>query len=198
MTKPEDPRLAATRAHALDAALDILRQDGVLAVTHGAISAATGISRSTLYRHWPKLAQLRNDAFKRAASPAKVAPRTDGPLDADLKWLLSILLSALNDTPWGDVAPQVVAVAATDDDARAVINGFMSDRIASVQAVFDAANDRGELRDDAPSRQLIETAIAVPYFRKLIAGLPLDDEWLDTHVRMICDAAVAGRDKPGR
>lgn len=190
MTKPEDPRLAATRDLALDAALKILTQDGVLAVTHASIGAATGISRSTLYRHWPKLDQLRNDAFKRAARPPNVAPKTDGPLHADLKWLLGILQSALNDTPWGQVAPQVVAAAATDDGAQAVINGFMADRIANVEAVFDAARQRGELREDAPVRQLVEMAIAVPYFRKLIAGLPLDDEWLTAHVSLICDRAT--------
>ena len=186
---PEDPRLVATRTKALDAALDILRDRGVLAVTHASISAATGLSRSTLYRHWPKLAALRNDAFKRAARPPNVAPKSDGPLEADLAWLLGILLSALNETPWGQVAPQVVAAAATDDDARAVINDFMQDRIASVEAVFEAARERGELRDDAPVRRLVEMAIATPYFRKLIAGSPLDDEWLRGHVALICRLA---------
>ena len=32
-------------------------------------------------------------------------------------------------------------------------------------------------------------AIAVPYFRKLIAGLPLDEAWLKTHVDLICRLA---------
>ena len=196
MSKPTDPRLAATRTLALDAALDILRDDGVLAVTHASISAATGIARSTLYRHWPKLAALRNDAFKRAARPPSVAPRTDGPLQADLTWLLGILLSALNDTPWGQVAPQVVAAAATDSAARAVINDFMQDRIASVEAVFDAARTRGELRGDAPVRHLVEMAIATPYFRKLIAGAPLDETWLTNHVAVICRLAVKDPERP--
>ena len=190
MTKPEDPRLTATRTHALDVALKILTEEGVLDVTHASVSSATGISRSTLYRHWPKLDQLRNDAFKRAARPSSVRPRTDGPLQADLVWMLGILKSALNDTPWGQVAPQVVAAAATDREARAVIDGFMADRIANVEAVFEAARDRGELNPDIPIRQLVEMAIAVPYFRKLIAGLPLDDDWLEAHVALICRFAT--------
>lgn len=190
MNKPEDPRLTATRTLALDAALKILTEEGVLAVTHASVSSATGISRSTLYRHWPKLDQLRNDAFKRAARPPSVRPRTDGPLQADLVWMLGILKSALNDTPWGQVAPQVVAAAATDREARAVIDGFMADRIANVEAVFEAARDRGELKPDVPTRQLVEMAIAVPYFRKLIAGLPLDDNWLEAHVTLICRFAT--------
>ncbi len=195
MNKPEDPRLIATRKHALEAAQEILQEDGVLAVTHGSVSAKTGISRSTLYRHWPQIDQLRNDAFKRAASPDIVAPKTDGPLRADLAWLLGILMAALNETPWGQIAPQVIAAAATDHEARSVINGFMKDRMASVEAVFSAAEARGELSQAAPVSYLVQMAIAVPYFRKLIAGLPLDQRWLDSHVDMICRMADGTADR---
>ncbi len=190
MNKHEDPRLAATREHALEAALTLLKENGVLAVTHAAVSARTGISRSTLYRHWPKLEKLRNDAFLRAATSPVFAPRTNGPLRTDLTWILSNLLTALNETAWGHVAPQVIAAAATDEQARLVIVDFMRDRIGNVEAVFAAARERGEIGDDVPVRQLIEMAIAVPYFRKLIAGLPLNHEWLDTHVDILCRLAA--------
>ncbi len=190
MTRTEDPRLIATREHALDAALEILKDEGVLAVTHGSISNTTGISRSTLYRHWPKLEKLRNDAFLRAATSPNFAPETDGPLRADLARLMGNLVTALSETAWGQVAPQVIAAAATDQQARLVINDFMKARIASVEAVFAAAEERGELRDIAPVRQLVEMAIAVPYFRKYIAGLPLDRDWFDAHVDLICRLAT--------
>ncbi len=190
MKRSEDPRIVATRNLALDAAQNILQEEGVLAVTHGAVSKATGISRSTLYRHWPRLEAMRNDAFLRAATSPNIAPMTNGPLRADLAWMLGKLRTALNETAWGQVAPQVIAAAATDEQARAVIESFMKDRIASLEAVFRAARERGELREGAPERQLIEMAIAVPYFRKLIAGLPLDQEWLDAHVDLICRLAT--------
>ncbi len=185
MKLSEDPRIIATRNLALDAAQNILQEEGVLAVTHGAVSKATGISRSTLYRHWPRLEAMRNDAFLRAATSPNFAPMTNGPLRTDLGWMMGKLTTALNETPWGHVAPQVIAAAATDKQARAVIEGFMKDRIASLEDVFVAARARGELREGTPVRQLIEMAIAVPYFRKLIAGLPLDQEWLDSHVDLI-------------
>ncbi len=189
MSKPEDPRLTATRNQALDAAQNILRDEGVLAVTHASVSARTGISRSTLYRHWPEIGRMRNDAFKRAATPTSISPQTDGPLRADLTWLLGILMAALNETPWGQIAPQVIAAAATDQEARAVINDFMKERMAFTEAIFAAAEARGELSPDVPVGYLVQMAIAVPYFRKLIAGLPLDREWLETHVDLICRLA---------
>ena len=195
MTQLEDPRLTATRTLALDAALKILLEEGVLAVTHGSVSKATGISRSTLYRHWPKIAQLRNNAFKRAAIPPNIVPKINGPLRADLTSTMSALMSALNDTPWGQIAPQVIAAAATDEEARDVINDLMQERIAWVESIFAAAEARGELSPSAPVRGLVEMAIAVPYFRKFIAGLPLDQDWLDSHVDFICRMARDAADK---
>ena len=186
MKKIEDPRLAATRNVALDAALDILQEEGVLAVTHASVNKASGISRSTLYRHWPEIDRLRNDTFKRAATPSVIAPKTNGPLRADLAWILGILMDALNETPWGQIAPQVIAAAATDKEARTLINDLMEERIATVEGIFAAAHARGELRPDAPVRHLVEMVIAVPYFRKFIVGAPLDHNWLDSHVDLIC------------
>lgn len=191
MKKTEDPRLAATRNLALETALDILQVEGVLAVTHASVGKATGISRSTLYRHWPEINQLRNETFKRAATPLKTkpVPMTDGPLRTDLTWTLSALVTALNETPWGKIAPQLIAAAATDEEARALINDWMKERIASVEAIFAIAEARGELLPDQPVRHLVEMAIAVPYFRKLIVGAPLDKDWLDSHVDLICSLA---------
>lgn len=186
MNKLEDPRLVATRNQALDAALAILIEEGVLAVTHASVSRATGISRSTLYRHWQEIDRLRNDAFKRAATPSQITPKTNGPLRVDLAWTLGALMTALNETPWGQIAPQVIAAAATNEEIRLVINDLMKERVAHVEAIFAAAVARGELPPDRSVRQIVEMAIAVPYFRKLILGAALDQAWLDAHVEEIC------------
>ncbi|WP_200833250.1 TetR-like C-terminal domain-containing protein, partial [Ruegeria sp. AU67] len=63
------------------------------------------------------------------------------------------------------------------------------DRFASVEAVFAAAIDRGEIAADVPVDQLIELAVAAPYFRKLIRHEALNEEWLDKHVDLLCSIA---------
>ncbi|RLK07855.1 hypothetical protein CLV75_1518 [Ruegeria conchae] len=37
--------------------------------------------------------------------------------------------------------------------------------------------------------QLIELAVAAPYFRKLIRHEALDEDWLDQHVDLLCSIA---------
>lgn len=83
----------------------------------------------------------------------------------------------------------MIAAAATDTDARNVINELMRERIVWVESIFAAAEARGELKSDAPVRDLLEMAIAAPNFRKFIAGLPINQDWLESHVRFICRAA---------
>ena len=190
MNKMNDPRMEATRSDALGAALTLLQEKGALAVTHAAISAETGISRSTLYRHWPKLEDLRNAAIARAATGPNIAPRTNGPLRTDLTWILGHLMTALNETPWGRIAPQVIAAAATEAQTRALMSKWIDDRSGDVAAVFATAQARGELKDDAPIHHLVEMAIAIPYFRKFVAGRELSHDWLDSHVDLICSLAL--------
>jgi len=190
MERLPDPRLDATRSQALDAALTLLQEEGALAVTHAAISARTGISRSTLYRHWPKLCALRNAAFSRAATGPKDKPRTDGPLKTDLTWMIGRLVTALNETPWGRISPQVIAAAATDQQSRDLMNRWIEDRKGDVESVFTAARARGELSESTPVEHLVEIAIGVPYFRKLVAGLQLTPEWLEAHIDMICSMTM--------
>ncbi len=100
-------------------------------------------------------------------------------------------MTALNETPWGRIAPQVIAVAAIEDQARQMLSKWIEDRSETMKSVFDAAISRGEISEGARISQLIEMAIAVPYFRKLISNQPLDHEWLDNHVDLICQLAVA-------
>ena len=193
MNKVVDPRIDATRNLSLDAALSLLQEKGVLAVSHAAVSRETGISRSTLYRHWPQLEDLRSAAFARAAK-AEVDPRPiNGPLKDDLIWIIGHLMKVLNETAWGTVAPQIIGMAATEDQTREFLRTWMEDRSASVEAVFEAAKERGELGADAPIEKTIEMAIAIPYFRKLVAGRPLDQEWLESHIDAVC--SLAGQSK---
>lgn len=185
----EDPRITLTRERALAASQEILLENGVLALNHGAVSSATGISRSTLYRHWSNVKALRDATFRRIATPQSIAPKTDGPLRADLLWLLGILVDALNETPWGSVAPQVIAASTVDDEAKEVITEFMKDRFSFVNAVFQAAVERGEIHASAPINQLIEFAVSVPYFRKMVLHEPPTKLWLEQHVDLICRMA---------
>ena len=95
-------------------------------------------------------------------------------------------MKVLNETVWGTVAPQIIGMAATEDQTRALLHIWIENRSADVARVFEAARERGEISADAPIEKMIEMAIAIPYFRKLMSGQPLDEEWLITHIDAVC------------
>src|ERR1700691_2822801 len=49
----EDPRVARTRSVVLGAAADLLAERGYAAFTMDALVARTGVSKTTMYKHWP-------------------------------------------------------------------------------------------------------------------------------------------------
>lgn len=72
-----DPRLERSRAAILDAATELLAEGGVGRVTIDAITARSGVARSTLYRHFPTSTEVLAAAFQRLLPPLEV-PATDG------------------------------------------------------------------------------------------------------------------------
>src|SRR5919109_45569 len=77
-----DPRLARTRETVLAAVRRLLDSEGPQAVTFGRVSRETGVSRTTLYRHWAGPSELLADAWARVIPPNTVAHSAD--LRADL------------------------------------------------------------------------------------------------------------------
>lgn len=60
-----DPRVVRTRNDVLQAAVDVLVDEGWDAVTHPHVARVAGYSKATLYAHWPDRVALVRDAFAR-------------------------------------------------------------------------------------------------------------------------------------
>jgi TetR/AcrR family transcriptional regulator of autoinduction and epiphytic fitness len=59
-----DKRIEKTLINAREAAIDVLAQQGFAAFTMEAVAEQSGISKSTLYRHWPDRIRLLSDALE--------------------------------------------------------------------------------------------------------------------------------------
>lgn len=92
----EDPRVARTKQRVLSAALELLRSEGQQAVTPVRLSKLTGVSRTTIYRHWPDPASLLDDAVTQGPPEGDLAPT--GDLQTDLLSYVKQLQQVLNET----------------------------------------------------------------------------------------------------
>ncbi|AYE98119.1 TetR/AcrR family transcriptional regulator [Mycobacterium kansasii] len=83
-----DPRLARSRTRLLDAAAKLLSAGGVEAVTIEAVTKASKVARTTLYRHFTSSTHLLAATFERLL-PQVSPPPAQGPLREQLIELLN-------------------------------------------------------------------------------------------------------------
>ena len=180
-----DPRITQTRNKALKATLALIRESGIGQVTHQSVSAKSGISRSTLYRHWPDVSDLLNDAFVLVSKPPISEFVSQGSLRADLHHLLIGLTSAIQNTEWGKIVPQLIAVAAVNQGSADLLHGFVQERLKIAEQIILAAHERGEFNTDITPENFLILIIAPVYYRFLLAGLPIDYGWVEDHVNSV-------------
>lgn len=100
-----DPRVARTRERVLEAARKLLVEEGPDAVTALRVSEATGIARTTIYRHWPERDDLLRDTI------AIDEPEADVVLTGDTRADLIAMLTHLADRVGRRRSARMMAVA---------------------------------------------------------------------------------------
>lgn len=113
MARPGRPAGPApdTTATVLTAALDLLLTEGASALTPQRLHAVTGVSRSTVYRHWPTPHDVLEALIEVAPSPP--LPRT-GDLATDLHAAVDQLCNRLRDKPVAAFLQALVAAGEPD------------------------------------------------------------------------------------
>ncbi len=180
----DDPRVARTRARALEATLELAAESGLHACTFDAVSERSGIARSTLYRHWSNQSELVTDALESQDVDEHVAPDT-GSLRDDMLIHILGLGRDLEGSTWGAMVPQLVAAASTDPDMSDILRKG-SDHYLSIDAeIIERARERGEVASDIDSTHAALLFSAPIFYRYFIARHPVDGRWITSHVDAI-------------
>ncbi|MFK3650901.1 TetR/AcrR family transcriptional regulator, partial [Lysobacter enzymogenes] len=124
MTSPAPPRLTdRKRAAILEAAVAEFRQAGYDATSMDRIAASAGVSKRTVYNHFPSkealFAQILQQLWERSRESPELAYRGDRPLRPQLLELVRQKLQLLHDEAFIDlVRAAVVAVIPTPERAQ--------------------------------------------------------------------------------
>ncbi|MFF3214356.1 TetR/AcrR family transcriptional regulator C-terminal ligand-binding domain-containing protein [Streptomyces sp. NPDC002886] len=132
----------------LTAALDLLLAEGAAALSAQRLHAATGVSRSTIYRHWPTphavLAALVEVAPRREATPT-------GDVRIDLHTEVDVLCDRLRDKPVGGFLQAIVAAAAWDSTMAGLRRRYVEDLLEPFRAALAPAGLASAERDEVVS-----------------------------------------------
>lgn len=188
-------RAARVRAAVLEAASDLLDEVGYDGLRTEDVANRAGVHRTTVYRRWPSKSELVADAVGLHADQHIPIPDT-GALHADLL-ALARAVAATNTSPVGARrARSLVAAAATSDELADALHAFMEQRMVQSEAIVERAAARGDLAPDTDPRVVIEPVVGAIWFRLLLTGEPIDDEFLRAVTAAVCAGVAPARDEP--
>jgi AcrR family transcriptional regulator len=189
MTPPSkvDPRTEHTRRVVLEAASSLLAEEGFERLTVEGVAERSGVARSTIYRNWPDRIDLLKDSFDELCQMAEIPDL--GSMEAELRFLGKDLATGLGTAQWAKALPSLVGAAHHDDGLAEAQRKFSADRRRIVGAIFERANGRGEIAEGRDPGQLSEMFASGFFFRFLMVGLPIDEDFVENQVAAITTLA---------
>jgi AcrR family transcriptional regulator len=159
------------RQRVLQAALEVLDEDGLPGFTMEAVARRAAASKATVYRRWPTLGALLIDAMDATFHPFPV-PDT-GRVHTDLAQLLTAFVNLLEHTPFPRLLAAFIDAAERDPALGALHADLTRRRREPLLAVLARACERGQLPADL-DLEIVTDLLAGPFFyRRFIAHQPI-------------------------
>ena len=170
--RPRDP--AADQA-ILEAARYLLARKGFTGTSMDEIARRAGVGKDTLYRRWKSKDDLVLHLLKVIAEETVTAPELDDP-----RYALFLFLQAIRkvnlDTDLGPMIAGVVGESARNERLAAGFANFWRERrsipAALVRRIAPAATTDEEIET------ILDHILGPIYYRLLLTGAPVDDEYL--------------------
>lgn len=189
--RPQRPRSLRARQAVLDATNELLADGGLPAATIDAISARSGVSKATVYKHWPSRCAVAAEAFGQRMAQALPLPDTGsavGDLSAQVR-----LVSEFYASQAGTVFAQLLAASVTDPDgAKFFRTYFLADRRRAVGQLWQRALDRGEVDPDVDVEVAQDVLFGPLIFRLMTGHAPLTRELADQIARAALHGLLRG------
>jgi AcrR family transcriptional regulator len=187
--RPQDPK---RRQAILDAAIALVGEIGYDRMTIDALAGRAGVSKPTIYRRWPGgKGEIVVEAIRALRAEAGPDPDT-GSLRGDLLALLEKVAESFDAKVAGGMLSQI---GSSDELTTLIRVEIVAEERARYQALLDRAHVRGETRADI-TPLFADIPGSVIFSRRLIAGEPVDHEFLVELVDHVLLPLVSKKDLP--
>lgn len=179
-----------TRRAVLDAAAALMSEGGLTATTIDAIRDRSGVSKTTIYKHWPNRLCVAVDAFAERLATDASLPDTGTALGDFREQIRRV--SAFYASPVGSVFAPLLANAMQDPVASQWLQArFLDSRQRGTRELWDRAVARGEVRNDIDPDLAMDLLFAPVMWRLLSGRRPLTEEDADTIVNCVLNGLRA-------
>ncbi len=188
------PRSEKAHAAILAAAMELLLDRGLPAVSMDDVARRAGVGKATIYRWWPSKERLALDALAAewAASSTPAGHGDTGTLRGDLLARFRPWVRQLNRKPYARVVAALVAAAQTDPEfAELYRDHFVHPRREATRDLLVRARDRGEIGAGTDLELTLDLLYGPIYHRLLHGHAPLTERFAE-HV---IDGVIAAMTK---
>jgi AcrR family transcriptional regulator len=184
--RPGRPRDESARQRILDAALELLQEEGFAQITVESIAGRAGVGKATVYRWWPNKAAVMIEAFRDAVAPEVPFPDS-GCLEDDIRLQLDKFTRMLL-SPRGRMLAGFVAAAQSDPDVAVALSDYwISPRRAEAKEALRGKRRWKEFHTDVDPELVLDLLYAPLYYR-VMTGLPLTLEYTQSLVDLVMKA----------
>ena len=156
------------------ATVDLIDKIGYRSVTVDAVARASGVSKSTIYRHWSSRATLVLDAFT-CATDESTEVADSGDAIADLRTYLLKLAFRLNFRGAAPIMTGLISEALTDQEfAKSFRAKVIEARRGAFLQILRRGQQRGQIRTDVDLQSVVDAVYGSIHHRLLMTGEPID------------------------
>ena len=190
-------RPRSVRAHddVLNAALQLFSERGIDATSMDAIAETSGVSKATIYKHWPDKDALCLEVLGRCGAELAVRDVDAGNVRSDLLTILSHRPSERQAEVRLRLMPHLMAHAARNPTfAKAWQSRFLDPPRTELKRAFTRAIERGEL----PRTLNVELALALLLGPMLYTNVRrrMNEHVPDNLVELVVDSFLRGYARP--
>lgn len=189
LAPPAGRRSERIHVEILTATQDLLREGGYPAATVEAVAARAGVSKPTIYNHWPSRTALAAHAFGILMAD-RIPPPDTGTTAGDLTEMVRHV-SALYAGDLGEVFAQLMAACVNDPSGATYFRVyFLARRRLAIAQMWQRGVERGDARPDVAVDDVIDLLFGPLIFRRLTGHHDLSDASAERLARTVLPAIL--------
>ncbi|TLM81806.1 TetR/AcrR family transcriptional regulator [Pseudarthrobacter sp. NamE5] len=185
---PAGSRESEMRQRVLSATAELIDRFSYDDVTIDAVARASGVSKSTLYRHWPARRVLVLEAFTYKTNLLTHIEET-GDVTHDLHAYLIALTRCLNEGKTASTVANLLAEAIRSKEFSGLYRQtLLRDRRHGFLAILERGQEQGQVRRDADLGTVVDALYGAVHHRLVATGEAISGPFL----RRLSGLAVLG------
>ena len=189
--------VAETRRRGLDATADLIDRVSYRSVTIDAVARASGVSKSTIYRHWASRQVLVLEAYTMKTNRSTAVPDTGDALN-DLRQYVLALAGCLGpkDHAASTVTGLIEDALADEEFATLFRRTLLHERRHLFLAILVRGQQRGQVRADLDLETTVDAVYGAIHHRLLVSGRPTDLSFVDALIDLVARGLPARSAQP--